>query len=299
MQQVRVLAAVVAVDPVVRAHDAGHARRDRALEVRQVHLAQRALVHPHVHGVSGLLDAIEGEVLHAGHDVVVLDAPYGRRRHLPEEVRVFTVGLLGAAPAGMAKQVDAYAAPEVRPLGPQLLADGIGDSGLEVAVEAGASRHGHRERGGVVEDHALRPVREQERRDQQPRVAPRGNGPVVVFEAIDRGDANEVEEPGVARHLVDLLLQAHRAEQPVHVPFHRGFAQLRPPWEVGQLEDVGPRGPDEEAVGRPLGVRPPRDGVEPHHQERRQAERDPRSEAEGPAHVHGPTSGLRRRRGRR
>jgi hypothetical protein len=81
--------------------------------VRQVDLAERPLVRPHVDDVPWLVDAVEREVLRAGHDVVALHALDQRFRHLPEEVRVFAVRLLGAAPTRVAEYVDANPSVEV------------------------------------------------------------------------------------------------------------------------------------------------------------------------------------------
>ena len=225
-------------------------------------------------------------MLHAGHDVVALDALDGRHRHLPQQVGILAVGLLGPAPAGMAEDVDADAAVEVGALGPQLLADGVGHAALETAVEGGAASHGHRERRGVVQDHALRTVGEEQGRDEQPRVGTGRDRSIVELEALDRDVTREIEEPEIARHLVDLLLEAHRREEKVHVVFDRSFGEVLAPGKIGELEDIGARGPHEQAVRPPFGVRPEGHHGESQEEERHQPQDDSRSEAEPPAHVH-------------
>ena len=177
--------------------------------MRQVDLAQRALVHAHVHEVARLLDAVQGEMFDAGHDIVALNPRHQGAAHLAQQVRVFAVGLLRPAPARVAEQVDADAAEQVGALGAELLADGVSDAQLERAVEAGAPRHRHRERRGVVHHHAPRSVGEGERRHQQPPIPPGEDRAVVVLVALHGDELDEVQEPGVAGHLLDPLLEAH------------------------------------------------------------------------------------------
>ena len=150
-------------------------------------------------------------MLGAGHHVVALHALDQRGRHLAEQVRVFAVGLLGPAPARMPQDVDADPAVEVGALGPKLLADGVGHPPFEGAVPGGAPGHGHRERGRVVEDDAAGAVGEEEGRDPQPHVPPRGDRPVVVLEVLEGDELDEIPDPGVPRHLVHLLDEAHLA----------------------------------------------------------------------------------------
>ena len=110
-QRVR-LAGPLAVQRVVRAHDARDALVDHAPEVRQVHLVQRALVGRDVDGEPRVLHRVAREVLHA-REHVLLHAAGERGAHLAEQVRILAVGLLRPTPRRMAEQVHADAT-EVR-----------------------------------------------------------------------------------------------------------------------------------------------------------------------------------------
>ena len=144
VQQVAVLTGVDAVHLVVGAHDRADAGVDGALEVRQVDLAQRALVDGDVHAHAGVLDAVQGEVLGAG-DHVLLRAADEAGGHGADVDRVLAVGLLRAPPARVAQQVDGRGEQHVVALGAGLGADRLADLSFEIGIEGRAARTADRE----------------------------------------------------------------------------------------------------------------------------------------------------------
>ena len=96
-EQALVVAAVLAVDLVIRAHDGCGAGLDAAAEMGQVDLVQRALVHHDIHLEPRPFDAVARVVLDAGHDVA-LDPAHQGRAHLAQVMGILPVRLLGAAP---------------------------------------------------------------------------------------------------------------------------------------------------------------------------------------------------------
>ena len=139
-EQLAAVAAPVAVDCIVRAHHDRRAGVDAHLEMREVHLVQYARRHRHVDVEAHVLHRVGGEVFHAGHGVA-LDALHERASHRADVHRVFTVGFLGAAPCGVAQQVDTDASEEVAPERAQLFADGVADAFFKRGVEGGAAGH--------------------------------------------------------------------------------------------------------------------------------------------------------------
>ena len=151
-EEVGVLPGPLAVDGVVGAHDGGDALVDGALEVGQVLLVEGGLVDGDVDLEALVLHGVQGVVLGAGHGVA-LDAAGEGGAHLAQDARVLAVGLLDAAPGGVAGQVDAHPAEEVAAHGAHLGADGVTDALLKVGVPGGAARHRDGE-GGAVGAHA-------------------------------------------------------------------------------------------------------------------------------------------------
>ncbi len=178
-QQHPVLPAPRAVDRVVGAHDARGAGVDDRLEVRQVDLVQRRLVDGDVDGEPGVLHAVQGVVLDAGHHVPLRAAGQGRP-HRAQQGRFLAVGLLRAAPGRVPQQVDADPAEIVAALGPDLGADHLADAFLELGVPGRAAGHRHRERGGVADHGPARPVGEPDAGDAEPRHGPGHDGLEVV-----------------------------------------------------------------------------------------------------------------------
>ena len=104
-----------AVDLVVGSHYAAGVRLDdRGLESREIELADDSLGVVAGRGVgSTLRRPVHGEVLGGGHNVVAVDrkagaleARDGSHGHARTEVRIFTVGFLGSAPARVARQIE-------------------------------------------------------------------------------------------------------------------------------------------------------------------------------------------------
>ncbi|CAH0226447.1 hypothetical protein SRABI128_02328 [Microbacterium sp. Bi128] len=108
-----------AVDRVVRAHDRPRAGLDRALERRQVQLAQRALVHVDVDGEAVGLGVVGDVVLRRRRDAVVLEAADVGGRELGRELRVLAEALEMASAERGAVQVDRGAEHHVDPLPPR------------------------------------------------------------------------------------------------------------------------------------------------------------------------------------
>ncbi len=145
VEDVVVLAGVVAVDAVVGAHDAGgFGEADGDLEGEQVGLAHGALVDEGVVGVAAGLLVVEGVVLDVAHDVVGLDAAGELADHGAGEDGVFAGVLEVAAVARLADEVYAAADGHVVALLAQLAAD---DGAVEEGG-VGIPRGGHAEGGG-------------------------------------------------------------------------------------------------------------------------------------------------------
>ena len=109
-EQAAVVAAIDAVEPVVRAHDrAGAAALHGALEGGEVYLAERALVHDAVGAEARELLRIRGEVLGAGRGALGLHAAYECGGELAGEERVLAVVLEVPPAEGAALYVDAGA----------------------------------------------------------------------------------------------------------------------------------------------------------------------------------------------
>src|SRR3712207_885332 len=140
-EQPPVLTAELAVDLVVGAHHRSRALLDAALEVRQVHLAERPLGDAHVHPKTRVLYAVEREVLDTGHRVP-LHAAHQGGAHLAEVVRILTVGLLGPPPGWVPQEVDAHAPEEVGALGTQLDAYDVADPLLQLWIPGSSAGHG-------------------------------------------------------------------------------------------------------------------------------------------------------------
>ncbi len=113
LQEQRAGAAGLAVDAVVSPHDRPDLPlADRRLEVRKIRLVEIAIAGGGVEGVPRRLRAaVDREMLGAGHRlgvlrVVALEAADEGHGHPRSEEGVFAVGLLAAAPARVAEDVD-------------------------------------------------------------------------------------------------------------------------------------------------------------------------------------------------
>ena len=115
LQQLAAGAARYAVDGVVRRHDRGDPRLDAGLERRQVGLLQVLRRDRHVEAVPERLGpAMDGEVLGAGGDargcgIGPLQRADGGLRHGAGQKRILAKGLVPAAPARVAEDVDVRA----------------------------------------------------------------------------------------------------------------------------------------------------------------------------------------------
>ena len=158
-EQMRVVAAPLAVDRVVGAHHRRHPAGGDPFEVREIHLVERPFVDGHVDGEPGVLHRVQRKVLHARHHVP-LQPGDERRRHHAHVVRVLPVRLLRPSPRRVTQQVHAHRAGVGGAARSQLGADRVTDAGLEVGIEARATCHAHRERRRVADDAAPRTVGE-------------------------------------------------------------------------------------------------------------------------------------------
>ena len=231
-EQRAAVAAPVAVERVVGAHHRGHSVCGHPLEVGQVHLVQGPLVGGDVHLEAGVLHRVAGEVLHARHHVA-LQAPGEGGGHLAHMAGILAVGLLGAAPGGVAQQVHAHRAGEGCPRGPQLGADRLADALLECGVERRAPGHRHRERGGRSQHASPGAVGEVEPGNAQALDAGRGPSVGVVAAAHQVGDAGP--ERRLAVEAAELLLQGHHRHELIGLG--PGVSTLRHP--VGGLVEGG------------------------------------------------------------
>ena len=149
---------------------------------------QCPVVHPDVHPEPGVLHAVAGVVLDAGHHVP-LRAAGQRGTHGAEQDGFLAVGLLRPAPGRVPEQVDTDAAEEVSALGAHLRADGFAHPLLQSGVPGRPARHGHRKRRGPSDDRAARPVAEADAGYAQPGYGPRDDRVEVV------ADAHHVRHP--------------------------------------------------------------------------------------------------------
>ena len=124
VEEVVVLAGVVALDEVVGAHDAGGVGDgDGDLEGEEVGFAHGFLVEQNVDDVAPGLLIVEGVVLDVVHDVLGEDAFFEMTGHGSGEHGIFTGVLEVAAVAGFASDVDAAADGHVEALGAEFAAD--------------------------------------------------------------------------------------------------------------------------------------------------------------------------------
>ncbi len=148
-QEIVILAGVVAVYAVVRAHYSRHVGLAYAdLEGQEVALAHRALVDVHVHGIASALLIVQGIVLDVADDVLVLGTFDDLSDNFSGEDGVFAHVLEGAAIAGFAGDVHSAAQRHVVALRAQFAADkrSVLMRGFEIptcrAGHAGGERRG-------------------------------------------------------------------------------------------------------------------------------------------------------------
>jgi hypothetical protein len=212
LQELLVLPGPLAVDRVVRGHDAQHALVHHPAEVRQVHLVQGLVVGADVDGEAGVLHRVERVVLDHGHRVDLHGAGQGGPE-LPEQDRVLAVGLLHPSPGRVPRQVDADAAEEVGALRAQLEADRRADPLLEPHVPGGTPGHRHREGGRMAHHHTPGAVGEEQAGNPQPRDPPhRVRRPVV---AVAQHVGQALPERKVAVEQAEPLVGGQLAQQVV------------------------------------------------------------------------------------
>ena len=164
LQQFDVGAARHAVDGVVGRHDRGDPGIDRGLERRQVGLLKVLRCHRHVEAVpERLRPAVHGEVLGArrdprGRGIRPLQAADGGPRHRARQKRILAEGLVAAAPARVAEDVDVRRAKGEAPValataGEPMLVERLGGDRLvhfldQPGVEGGSQGDRLREDGG-------------------------------------------------------------------------------------------------------------------------------------------------------
>ena len=149
-----VLVGVGAVDEVVGGHNGlGLCLFDHDLKAGQVQLAQGALIHDGVAGHAAQLLAVDGKVLGAGRDAVLLDAADVACGHLARQIGVLREILKVAAAQRAALDVQAGAQQHRDLLCCGLfahgLADGLAQGGVPAVGHGGRSREAGGRHTGV------------------------------------------------------------------------------------------------------------------------------------------------------
>ena len=153
LQQMLILVGIGAVQPVVGGHDrAGLSFLDGDLEIGQVHLPQGAFVHHGVGGHAQHLLAVGSEMLGTGRNALLLHAPDETGSHLACEVGILRVVLEGSSAQAAALGVQAGAKKHLHVLRPGVLADNaaqlLGDGLIPaVGVSRGRGNAGRLRRG--------------------------------------------------------------------------------------------------------------------------------------------------------
>lgn len=130
-------------------------------------------------------------------DGVALQAPDAGGPHGTNVHRIFAVGFLGPAPAGMAQQVDADRRHPVGPKRTGLQGDRLTDALLQLRIPAGAPGHRHRKGGGAaLEHHAPRPIDKLQSR--QPQAGQLARRPGWLWEASPRAMSAIPDQKGVS-----------------------------------------------------------------------------------------------------
>ena len=227
-----------AVDLVVRGHDRADAGLDRGLEGHEELLADDALGVVGRRGVCAAFRlAMDGEMLGGGEHVERVDLsrrtalqPADRRlAHRGDEERILAVGLFGAAPARIARQVEHRAERVVRALGAHLRR-GDGESLLDQLRVPGAGQADRlREAGGVQRHVAVQRLAEVDRRDAQAGFVAQeglqgideldslGRDPVGA-QSADKGQAMRANAPcGLGRKAVAVAGNLSDVKQPVQL----------------------------------------------------------------------------------
>ncbi len=207
-QQRAVLAGVLAVDAVERAHGRAQAVVDRGLPRRGVDLLDRPLVGQRVVGhVAVELLRVEVVVLEVGDHAAVLDGAHVRADHAAGQQRVLALALVGAAPPRIADDVAVRAEQHVATDLAHLVGDGPPVAGGEPGIEGGRQQHRGRHRRRAVarlgqrhpaEPQAASGVEHPQRRDAQ---------------ALDAGVEVRPRRTRVVGHQLGLLLQGHLGDE--------------------------------------------------------------------------------------
>jgi hypothetical protein len=214
-------------DLVERAHQAAHARVDRRLERRQVHVAQGAVRDiDHVVIAAGFRAAVGREVLGRSEDIL-LESPHPRRGHHGSEIRVLTGALGDASPAGVARDVDHGREGPIDAVGARFPSRHPGGRLDEPGIERSRLGEGDWEDRAIPVNH----VQAEQQRNPQPRLL--YGCPLCL---TDRVDPKHVEEPthsappdlfqdrgsragigGRQIQLPELFLESHVAQQRVQI----------------------------------------------------------------------------------
>ena len=184
------MAAVHAVIPVIRTHDTGRPCVHTVLKVRQIYLLLCPLVTGNAALETRIFHVIEGIVLHARHDILILHAPHQCGSHLADLICLFAVSLLTPAPARIIRHIDAYSRKKIAAKSPHFFADAVSHLLLQSRVKGSSPCHGNREARSlpVAAYYAPRAVRKQHRRQ------------VVFLQTARR----------IRRHIIMILFALHR-----------------------------------------------------------------------------------------
>ncbi len=215
LQQRRTGAARLAVEAVVRAHHRSRLpRHDARLERGQVGFPQVALAHGCIEVMPVALGAaVNREVLRGGDHLeglrILALQPFDERHtHDRAQVRVLAVGLLPAAPAWVAEDVDVRrpegeagvklahpAAQRFVVLGTRFVRDGVGHLSHQLDVPRGCHADGLRKNRGD---------------------ARAGDAVQALIPPAVGGDAQTLDRGRIVDHLRDLLLQGHPGDEVVY-----------------------------------------------------------------------------------
>src|SRR6266576_2253507 len=150
-EEIVILAGVVAVEAVVRAHDGRHVGLPYAdLESEKVTLAHCSLVDVHVYGVTSTFLVVQGIVLDVADDVLVLRALDDLSNDFASQDRVLAHVLERTAIAGFAGDVHASPQRHVVTLRAQLAADQRSILMRSIQIPAGRASHARGERRRIT-----------------------------------------------------------------------------------------------------------------------------------------------------
>ena len=183
-EQIPALAAVLASQKIICAHDRHGSRINALLEMREIHLLQGLFIRMNIYRKSDVFNAVAGKVLRAGDNAVILHSARQRGAHFSEQKRILAVCFLRSAPAGIAQKINAYAGKIVGVSGYSLFCYSGADLVFKLVVERSSPCHGDGETGAVAHNNAAGPVRKSYRRNSKALDSARKAGTIIVLFAL-------------------------------------------------------------------------------------------------------------------